>query len=64
MKILELEVPVVKMPVAPGRNLAILVEVAARNHILKLKGQHAARDLVMKVHRMTNAAGDKEENGR
>lgn len=63
MKILELEVPVVKMPVAPGRNLAILVEVAARNHILKLKGQHAARDLVMKVHRMANATADKKENG-
>ncbi|MFC2171654.1 HPr(Ser) kinase/phosphatase [Acidobacteriota bacterium] len=52
MKILDVEMPMVMMPVAPGRNLAILVEVAARNHILKAKGQHAARDLVKRVNRI------------
>jgi HPr kinase/phosphorylase len=31
------------MPVAPGRNIAILVEVAARNQLLRLRGHHAAR---------------------
>jgi HPr kinase/phosphorylase len=29
--------------VSAGRNVAILVEVAARNHLLKLMGVHAAR---------------------
>ena len=29
--ILGLQVPLIRMPVAPGRNIAILVEVAARN---------------------------------
>jgi HPr kinase/phosphorylase len=33
------------MPVAPGRNLAILVEVAARNQLLRARGHHAARRL-------------------
>jgi hypothetical protein len=32
------------MPVAPGRSLAILVEVAARNQLLRARGHHAARD--------------------
>jgi HPr kinase/phosphorylase len=36
-------IPLVKLPVAPGRNLAILVEVAARNQLLKLQGTHSAR---------------------
>src|SRR5262245_16058063 len=32
--ILEVEVPLIRMPVAPGRNIAILVEVAAPNQLL------------------------------
>jgi HPr kinase/phosphorylase len=43
--LLGLNVPLVRMPVAPGRNLAILVEVAARNQLLRVRGHHAARDL-------------------
>ena len=37
------------MPVAPGRNLAILVEVAARNQLLRSRGLNAARDLVARL---------------
>jgi serine kinase of HPr protein (carbohydrate metabolism regulator) len=37
------------MPVAPGRSLAILVEVAARNQLLRTRGRHAARDLAARV---------------
>ena len=44
-------VPLVGMPVAPGRNLAILVEVAARNQLLRARGQHAARALVERADR-------------
>ena len=33
------------MPVAPGRSVAILVEVAARNQLLRSRGHHAAREL-------------------
>ena len=42
---LGVRVPMVRMPVAPGRNLAILVEVAARNQLLRNGGHHAARRL-------------------
>ncbi len=43
-EILGLRVPLLKMPVAPGRNIAILVEVAARNQLLRQRGHHAARE--------------------
>jgi len=37
------------MPVAPGRNIAILVEVAARNQLLRSRGHHAARALAERL---------------
>jgi len=44
-ELLGLRVPLIRMPVAPGRSVAILVEVAARNQLLKSRGHHAARAL-------------------
>jgi HPr kinase/phosphorylase len=41
--VLDVEVPLVRMPVAPGRNIALLAEVAARNQLLKARGYDAAR---------------------
>jgi HPr kinase/phosphorylase len=42
---LGVRVPMIRMPVAPGRNLAILVEVAARNQLLRHGGLNSARRL-------------------
>ena len=42
-EILDVKVPKLTIPVAPGRNLAVLVEAAVRNHILKSKGIDAAQ---------------------
>jgi HPr kinase/phosphorylase len=42
-EILGLKLPLIRMPVAPGRNIAILVEVAARNQLLRSRGHHPAR---------------------
>jgi HPr kinase/phosphorylase len=42
---LGVRVPMIRMPVAPGRNLAILVEVAARNQLLRYGGHNSARRL-------------------
>ena len=47
--ILGVEVPLIRMPVAPGRNIAILVEVAARNQLLKERGYDAAERFVERV---------------
>jgi HPr kinase/phosphorylase len=48
-ELLGVKVPVIRMPVAPGRNIAILVEVAARNQLLRARGHHAARLLVERL---------------
>jgi HPr kinase/phosphorylase len=48
-EILGLRVPLLRMPVAPGRNIAILVEVAARNQLLRQRGHHAARELANRL---------------
>ena len=39
--ILGVDVPLARMPVAPGRNIALLVEVAARNQLLREGGYDA-----------------------
>ncbi len=46
---LGVRIPMIRMPVAPGRNLAILVEVAARNQLLRLGGHDAAQRLVARL---------------
>ncbi|MBK1672508.1 HPr(Ser) kinase/phosphatase [Ectothiorhodospira shaposhnikovii] len=43
--VLGLQVPVITLPVASGRNLAVMVEAAVRNHLLRLRGYFAADDL-------------------
>jgi HPr kinase/phosphorylase len=47
--ILETPCPYIRMPVALGRNVSILVEIAARNHVLKLQGHHSAREFARKL---------------
>jgi HPr kinase/phosphorylase len=48
-EILGLKVPLISMPVAPGRSLGVLVEVAARNQLLRTRGLNAARDLAARL---------------
>jgi HPr kinase/phosphorylase len=50
-ELLGLRVPLIRMPVAPGRSIAILVEVAARNQLLRSRGHHAARALAERLER-------------
>jgi HPr kinase/phosphorylase len=49
LEILGLRVPLIRMPVGPGRSIAILVEVAARNQLLRSRGHHAARELAARL---------------
>jgi HPr kinase/phosphorylase len=56
-RLLELEVPQITLPVAPGRNLAVMVEAAVRSHILKSKGIDAAQTFVdRQAHQMRRQA--------
>ena len=43
--ILGVQVPSLLLPIHPGRNLAVVLEVAARNHRLKQNGYNAAHEL-------------------
>jgi HPr kinase/phosphorylase len=47
--ILDSPCPYIRMPLALGRNVANLVEIATRNHVLKLQGTHSAREFARKL---------------
>jgi HPr kinase/phosphorylase len=58
-EILSLRVPLIRMPVAPGRNIAILVEVAARNQLLRARGHHPARLLAERLDQQLREAAER-----
>lgn len=41
-EILGVKLPILRIPVSPGRSVATVVEVAARNQLLKIMGHHSA----------------------
>jgi HPr kinase/phosphorylase len=47
--ILGVELPHLLIPVRPGRNLGSIIEVAARNFLLKGMGYHSARDFQQRL---------------
>ena len=47
--ILDVALPLIKIPVRPGRNIAAIIEVAARNQLLKQQGIHSAREFQDKL---------------
>ncbi|HTI37825.1 MAG TPA: HPr(Ser) kinase/phosphatase [Vicinamibacterales bacterium] len=57
---LGVRIPMIRMPVAPGRNLAILVEVAARNQLLRQGGHNAAERLVERLDEQLSSEADLE----
>ena len=59
--ILGVDLPLVTMPVGPGRNLAMLIEVAARNHLMSVSGRNPARLLARSV---STAARRRSKGGR
>ncbi len=48
-EILDLQIPSLTIPVKPGRNLAVIIEVAAMNNRQKKLGYNAAEDLLKKL---------------
>jgi HPr kinase/phosphorylase len=56
-EILDTKIPQATIPVAPGRNLAVLVEAAVRNHVLKTKGIDPAQTFLdRQAHQMQRQA--------
>ncbi len=54
--ILGITIPALTIPVKPGRNLAIIIEVAAMNHRQKKMGYNAAADLLERIEKGEVAA--------
>jgi HPr kinase/phosphorylase len=50
--ILGVEIPKVRIPVASGRNIAVMVEVAVRNHILHKRGINSTREFIERHERV------------
>ncbi len=47
---LGVKIPIIYIPVSPGKNVSVIVEVAAMNMILKGEGYDAAEDFNQKLH--------------
>ena len=52
--LLGIDVPEVILPVAPGRDLAVIIEAAVRNHVLFLNGYNAAEDFIERQQKYIN----------
>ncbi|MFK5913275.1 MAG: hypothetical protein QM484_02795 [Woeseiaceae bacterium] len=53
--VLNIDIPEIKIPVAPGRNIAIVIEAAVRNHLLYLDGYNAAEDFIQRQQEAINS---------
>ena len=60
MKIIDTEVTKITVPVRPGRNLAVIIEVAAMNYRLKRMGVNAAQQFTERLSDVIED-GDHEE---
>lgn len=60
--VLDLDIPSITLPVLAGRNLAIIVEAAVRDFMLKMKGYDAAHAFVERHSRILHRSSDKWEN--
>lgn len=62
--ILGVKIPHLVIPVRPGRNLSIIIEVAARNYSLRNMGYSAARELDKRLNdMMLRSCAEREEDG-
>jgi HPr kinase/phosphorylase len=60
--ILDVELPMLRIPVTPARNLTTIIEVAARNYLLKVMGYNSALEFEKKlIRKMEEREGSKLE---
>lgn len=61
--ILDVPVPMLRVPIRPGRNITSIIEVAARNQLLKYQGKHSAREFQERLNRalIDNSVGGSGE---
>ena len=49
--LLDVSLPMVRIPVQPGRSIALLIETAVRNHLLRARGRHSAMEFTERIDR-------------
>ncbi|MDI6703177.1 MAG: HPr(Ser) kinase/phosphatase [bacterium] len=62
-EILDVKIPQVSIPVRPGRNIAVITEIAAMNHRLKKMGYHSAKELNRRLLKWMKVGGNEKEKG-
>ncbi len=55
--LLEVALPLVRIPITAGRTVGLLIETAARNQLLRWRGRHSAAEFTARIDRA--AAGDR-----
>jgi HPr kinase/phosphorylase len=61
-RLLGIDLPLIRIPVSPGRNVAAITELACRNFLLKKEGINTARELEEKVLRASTQGIEDEGN--
>ena len=59
--ILDVEIPLVKLPIFPGKNVTVITEVIALNYLLKHYGYDAAKEFAKRLEGMI---GQKKKGNR
>ncbi len=54
VEVLDMDIPEVVLPLGPGRDLAIIIETAVRNHALHLRGYNSAQDFIKRQRQLIN----------
>jgi HPr kinase/phosphorylase len=49
IKVMEVDVPLVKLPIFPGKNVTVITEVIALNYLLKHYGYDAAKEFAKRL---------------
>lgn len=50
-----------RIPIRPGRDMGVILEIAARNHLLKREGVHGAQRFAERIQRAIDEDGGKKE---
>lgn len=58
-RLLGIDLPLVRVPISPGRNVSTIIELACRNHILKQHGINTAVELEDKMLKIMNPGENK-----
>jgi HPr kinase/phosphorylase len=57
--LLEVALPLVRIPVVPGRSMAMLIETAARDRLLRGRGRHSAAEFAARIDQAAASGGER-----